>query len=409
MPHATTRTAAARLTLMGAAAALAVLSCCMLLLLGLARGGAAGSAAVTWKPPPSPCKKDECMTCTGECGACPPPPPPGVPSWQGCTTPLAQSLPYCDTSKTIDDRVDWLVANLTLVEKIRAVSPQPYLGETCGVHTCGKPSIGLPNYFWLTETNTAVAATCYHGDDTNKPYHCSTTFVGPMNMGASFNKTSWRMKGDVIGTEMRAFNNIGQMRQSPGDYVGLTGFGPNINIARECVRMAALSALLSQPRFDLISDLACDPEHTRLPRVLTTKYVSISHSPRFGRISELPSEDPVHSGVYGREMISGMQTMDSGGHPKMLAYLKHYTGYSREQNRMHSEDNITLFDLYDTYLPQYEEAFKANASGVMCSYGELNRCCLLPSYHSHRHGRGRQCHQQLVYGSVRMSMFLMDG
>ena len=62
-----------------------------------------------------------------------------------------------------------------------------------------------------------------------------------------------------------------------------------------------------------------------------------------------------------------MQTRDSAGHPKMLAYLKHYTVYSREQNRMHSEANVTDFDLHDSYLAQYEEAFKANASGVMCS------------------------------------------
>ena len=37
--------------------------------------------------------------------------------------------------------------------------------------------------------------------------------------------------------------------------------------------------------------------------------------------AELPSEDPLHSGIYGREMISGMQTTDPAGHPKMLAYL----------------------------------------------------------------------------------------
>eukprot|EP01051_Picozoa_sp_SAG22_P030647 SAG22_NODE_11997_length_460_cov_1.127424_1_plen_123_part_01 len=43
------------------------------------------------------------------------------------------------------------------------------------------------------------------------------------------------------------------------------------------------------------------------------------------RTAELPSEDPLHSGIYGREMISGMQTKDAAGHPKMLAYLKHYT------------------------------------------------------------------------------------
>jgi|EP01043_Picozoa_sp_COSAG02_P045932 hypothetical protein len=52
-------------------------------------------------------------------------------------------------------------------------------------------------------------------------------------MGASFNKTSWRLKGDVIGTEFRALNNLGWVRS--GDLLGLTGWGPNINLARECV------------------------------------------------------------------------------------------------------------------------------------------------------------------------------
>ena len=52
-----------------------------------------------------------------------------------------------------------------------------------------------------------------------------------MNMGASFNKTSWRLKGDVIGTEMRALNNLGWVRS--GDQLGLTGYGPNINLARD--------------------------------------------------------------------------------------------------------------------------------------------------------------------------------
>ena len=183
------------------------------------------------KPPPA-----RCMLCDGQCGQCPEPPANpkkgDPPNWQGCNTELAKSMPYCDASKSIDERVDWLVDNMTLAEKIRAISPQPALGETCGVHTCGKPSIGLPNYFWLTETNTAVAATCYTGDPSD-PYHCATTFVGPMNMGASFNRTSWEMKGDVIGTEMRAFNNLAWMRQNKADLIGLTGFGPNINIARD--------------------------------------------------------------------------------------------------------------------------------------------------------------------------------
>ena len=54
-------------------------------------------------------------------------------------------------------------------------------------------------------------------------YKCATTFVGPNNMAASFNRSSWRAKGEVVSTDMRAFNNHG------GD-IGLTGFGPNINV-----------------------------------------------------------------------------------------------------------------------------------------------------------------------------------
>eukprot|EP01051_Picozoa_sp_SAG22_P026931 SAG22_NODE_8762_length_631_cov_1.554511_1_plen_93_part_00 len=31
--------------------------------------------------------------------------------------------------------------------------------------------------------------------------------------------------------------------------------------------------------------------------------------------------------------------------------------YSTETNRMHSDYNVTLFDFWDTYLPQYKRAF----------------------------------------------------
>ena len=200
-----------------------------------------------------------------------------IPNYKGCLNETARKLPYCDESKTIDERVDDLISRLTLEEKINTISPQPSLGDTCGDHTAGKASIGLPDYFWLTETNSNVAAHCY-----TEKYKCPSTFVGPLGMGASFNRTSWNMKGSVIGTEMRAFHNLAWHRGNTGNLIGLTGFGPNLNIARD---------------------------------------------PRFGRISELPGEDPYHSGTYGYHMIQGMQEKDENGHPKMLAYLKHFTAY----------------------------------------------------------------------------------
>lgn len=53
---------------------------------------------------------------------------------------------------------------------------------------------------------------------------------------------------------------------------------------------------------------------------------------------------------------------------RMLASLKHYTAYSRETNRMGSIGNVSLFDLWDTYLAQYEEAMvESFAAGTMVS------------------------------------------
>ena len=108
---------------------------------------------------------------------------------------------------------------------------------------------------WLTETNSCVDAGCAgHGK-----FRCPTTFVGPNNMASSFNRSSWRAKGDVVSTDMRALNN--QLWTKPGELgyragaetaepgtTGLTGFGPNINVVKD---------------------------------------------PRYGRNSELPGEDPV--------------------------------------------------------------------------------------------------------------------
>ena len=46
-------------------------------------------------------------------------------------------------------------------------------------------------------------------------------------MGATFNRTLWRLKGEVISTEMRALNNLNWHRavEIPHALIGLSGFG----------------------------------------------------------------------------------------------------------------------------------------------------------------------------------------
>jgi len=252
------------------------------------------------------------------------PPSPSPYSYHGCLEEPAKSMRWCDTTISHEERLDWLMSQLTLEEKIGLVSPNVKIGEMCNDHTQGVPRLGVPPYMWLVEANTGAASACLPSGK------CATTFNGPLGMGASFNRSSWAAKGRVLGTELRAFNNIGWHRDAGTgtNLIGLTGYGPNINNPRD---------------------------------------------PRFGRLSELPSEDPYHLGHYAVEFLRGSQAEDVNGYPLAITFLKHFTAYSMETNRMHSNFNISLFDFFDTYLPQYAIAFKeGNAQGVMCSYDAEN-------------------------------------
>ncbi len=116
------------------------------------------------------------------------------PNYKACLTPLAQSYPYCNTSLPIDARLDNLLSLLNLTEKVALISAQPSLGNTCRCHTSGISRIGLPEFMWLVEANSGIAAMCL------APGKCATTFPGPLGMGASFNRTLWRLKGSVSHT-----------------------------------------------------------------------------------------------------------------------------------------------------------------------------------------------------------------
>ena len=52
---------------------------------------------------------------------------------------------------------------------------------------------------------------------------------------------------------------------------------------------------------------------------------------------------------------------------KVQATLKHYTAYSVEDNRGHDNEDISQYDMADSFLRQYEMGFvEGRASGVMC-------------------------------------------
>eukprot|EP01060_Flectonema_neradi_P032709 TRINITY_DN5258_c0_g1_i1.p1 TRINITY_DN5258_c0_g1~~TRINITY_DN5258_c0_g1_i1.p1 ORF type:complete len:767 (+),score=168.60 TRINITY_DN5258_c0_g1_i1:40-2301(+) len=245
----------------------------------------------------------------------------------GCLN-ITKDMPFCNPKLPIDERVKDLVTRMTTDEKIGIMSGDPKTNvNTCNNMDSGVSRLGIPEYMNLVEFNTGVAAQCY------APEKCSTTYIGPTGTGASFNKTSWNLKGKVLSDQFRAYNNLNWMRGT-GDkgtpYIGLSGYGPNINIVRD---------------------------------------------PRWGRNSEVPSEDPFHAGTYAKYYLRGGQDGEDKRYTKVAMGLKHYTAYSVENGRGSFIPNITMHDLWETFLSQYKLGFlpeEGNASAVMCSYAGVN-------------------------------------
>eukprot|EP01052_Picozoa_sp_SAG31_P027903 SAG31_NODE_2650_length_5298_cov_1.690710_2_plen_170_part_00 len=162
----------------------------------------------------------------------------------------------------------------------------------------------MPTWMWLTEGNSGAGGSCHTKGK------CATVFVGPQGMAASFNRSSWRLKGLVTGMETRAFVNSGS---------GSTGNGPLSLSACECT----ISFSSSQRSASLVHRFFAGAK----------LFVACSDGPnlnilrdhRFGRASEDPSEDPYHAGHYASEYLKGSQKKDRHGkYPLMITMLKHF-------------------------------------------------------------------------------------
>lgn len=219
--------------------------------------------------------------------------------------------------------------------------------DGCSVIDAGVPRLGIPPMVMLVEINSGVSSSCYVDQSTNQT-RCPTIFPSPLNLAATFNRTVWRAKGDVVGTEARALNNLNVSRIYSADAkVDLFGYGPDIN---------------------LIID------------------------PRNGRNGELPSEDRFLTGEYAFEYLSGIardvgEHINAGkplpiGEPieeqpaagkqylRLAAGLKHFSFYQYETDRFGAIGTITAFDAWDSFLPPYARGFNAT-NAAMCSYTSI--------------------------------------
>ena len=136
-----------------------------------------------------------------------------------CNSSKVSSMPFCDTSKSFQDRAHDLVYNQ--IAKL-SNSNQIYAGLTGNTAT-DIPDLNIPKYQWWNEALHGIANSL--GVNFNGPIKYATVFPEPILTASSFNNTLFRLIGDVISTEGRAMFNNNQC--------GLTFWSPNINIFRD--------------------------------------------------------------------------------------------------------------------------------------------------------------------------------
>jgi len=99
----------------------------------------------------------------------------------------------------------------------------------------------------------------------------------------------------------------------------------------------------------------------------------LSRDLRWGRTGETFGEDPHLIGEYATAMIRGYQGKDLNDRTAVLATAKHYAGYSETQGgRDASEADLSRRKLRSYFLPPFERAVRAGAASFMTGYQSID-------------------------------------
>ena len=236
--------------------------------------------------------------------------------------PVPADIPWKNVSLPLEQRVEALVAAMTLAEKAAQLQ----------TNAPAIKRLDLPSYGYWSEAAHGVA---WAGR--------ATVFPCSLALGATFDADLMREIGYAVGLEGRAKYNDA-LNATGGDgtpsLYGLTFFAPNINIVRDV---------------------------------------------RWGRGQETYGEDPKLTATLGKAYVAGMQT-DYGGYPLVAATAKHYFAYNLESNfavggddpqyRLRFDANVSDTDLLQTYLAAFHECVDPDGTSpvksVMCSYNSVN-------------------------------------
>ena len=101
--------------------------------------------------------------------------------------------------------------------------------------------------------------------------------------------------------------------------------------------------------------------------------VDLSRDPRWGRVSEGNGEDPYLAGEIAKAMVRGYQGNDLSADNTIMSCVKHFALYgASEAGRDYNTVDMSRHRMYNEYFPPYREAVAAGAGSVMASFNEID-------------------------------------
>jgi beta-glucosidase len=241
----------------------------------------------------------------------------------GQQAPAGQRPAYLNPTLPIDQRVDDLVARMTLDEKASQFSStSPAIQR-----------LQIPSYNWWSEALHGVAN-----------QGIATVFPQAIGLGATFDEPLIHQMATVISTEARAKFHEYQRTQAAASPSGANLPGSGMG-----VRPGPAGLDFWSPNINIFRD------------------------PRWGRGHETYGEDPFLTGRLGTAFVRGMQG-DDPKYFKTISTPKHYAVHSGPEPARHAIDvKVSLHDMEDTYLPAFRQTVvEGKADSVMCAYNRIN-------------------------------------
>jgi len=218
-------------------------------------------------------------------------------------------MKFRDPDLPLSERVEDLVGRLSLEEKASLLVMKNAAVER----------LGIGSYHWWNEALHGYARS-----------GLATVFPQAIGLAATWSPEMLREVGDVASTEGRAKYNeeLASNNGNSRSCRGITIWSPNINIFLD---------------------------------------------PRWGRGQETYGEDPFLTASLADGFVRGLQG-DDPRYLKSVATLKHFAVHSGPEPLRHEFDaKVSEKDLWDTYLPAFEEGIRySGAKSVMSAYNGFN-------------------------------------